>query len=191
MYAFTILTIRRRHYRIFTKIINLWGKITTTLVAQPAKETPVWFLGWEDPLRRNRLPTSVYKDFPGGSDGKESACSTGDLGLIPGLERSPGGGHGNPLHYSCLKNPHGQKGLGYSSWGCKELDMTGQLSTQHIYLKSGMYLLVLNSSGVRGRWNLLPISSHFILSLSMRTEDYHRTIEYKIMIYFEKQFSSN
>ena len=114
----------------------------------------------------------------------------GDLGLILGLERSPEGGHGNPLQYSCLKNPHGQKGLaGYSSWGCKESDMTEQLSTQHIYLKSGMYLL--NSSGVRGRWNLLPISSHFILSLSMRTEDYHRTIEYKIMIYFEKQFSSN
>ena len=189
MNAFTILTIRRRHYRIFTKIINLWGKITITLVAQPAKkETPVWFLSREDPLRRDKLPTSVYKDFPGGSDGKESACSTGD----PGLEKSPGGGHSNPLQYSCLKNPYGQKGLvGYSSWGCKELDMTEQLSTQHIYLKSGIYLLVLNSSGVRGRWNLLTISSHFILSLSMRTEDYSRTIEYKIMIYFKKQFSSN
>ena len=36
---------------------------------------------------------------------KESACSSGDLGSIPGLRRSPGGGHGNPLHYSCLENP--------------------------------------------------------------------------------------
>ena len=35
--------------------------------------------------------------FPGGSDGKESSCNAGDLGSIPGLERSPGGGHGNPL----------------------------------------------------------------------------------------------
>ena len=38
-------------------------------------------------------------------NGKESACSTGDTGSIPGLGRSPGGGHGNPLQYSCLENP--------------------------------------------------------------------------------------
>ena len=50
-------------------------------------------------------------DFPGGSDGKESACNAGDLGLIPGLGRSPRGGHGNPLQYSCLENPPGQKSL--------------------------------------------------------------------------------
>ena len=40
-----------------------------------------------------------------GSDGKESAYNAGDLALIPGLGRSPGGGHGNPLQYSCLENP--------------------------------------------------------------------------------------
>ena len=50
-------------------------------------------------------------DFPGGSDSKESACNAGDLGSIPGLERSSGGGHGNPLQYSCLENPHGQRSL--------------------------------------------------------------------------------
>ena len=43
--------------------------------------------------------------FPHGSDGKESACNAGDLGTIPGSGRSPGGGHGNPLQYSCLENP--------------------------------------------------------------------------------------
>ena len=43
--------------------------------------------------------------FPGGSAGKESACNAGDPGLIPGSERSPGEGNGNPLQYSCLKNP--------------------------------------------------------------------------------------
>ena len=42
--------------------------------------------------------------FPGGSDGVESICSVGDLGSIPGLGRSPGEGHGNPLQYSCLEN---------------------------------------------------------------------------------------
>ena len=44
--------------------------------------------------------------FPGGSDGKESTCNEGNLGSIPGLGRSPGGGHGNPLQYSCLENAH-------------------------------------------------------------------------------------
>ena len=63
--------------------------------------------------------------FPGGSDGKESACNAGDLGSIPGLGRSPGGGNGKPLQYSCLENPHGQRNLvGYSPWGHKESDTT-------------------------------------------------------------------
>ena len=44
----------------------------------------------------------------GGLDGKESPCNAGDLGLIPGLGRCPGGGHGNPLQYSCLENPMGR-----------------------------------------------------------------------------------
>ena len=43
--------------------------------------------------------------FPAGSDGKASACNAGDPGSIPGLGRSPGGGHGNPLQHSCLENP--------------------------------------------------------------------------------------
>ena len=50
-------------------------------------------------------------------------------GLIPGLGRSPGGGHGNPLQYSCLENPHALRSLaGYSPWGHTELDMTERLS---------------------------------------------------------------
>ena len=66
-------------------------------------------------LGRNRLPTPVFLDFPGGSDDKESSCNMGDLGSIPGLERSTGGEHGNTLQYSCLENPHGQRSLaGYS-----------------------------------------------------------------------------
>ena len=47
----------------------------------------------------------VSLDFPGGSDGKESAYNAGDLGLIPGSERSPGEGNDYPLQYSCLENP--------------------------------------------------------------------------------------
>ena len=51
-----------------------------------------------------------------------------DMSSIPGLGRSHGRGHGNPLQYSCLDNPHGQRSLvGCSSWGHKELDMTERL----------------------------------------------------------------
>jgi len=70
--------------------------------------------------------------FPGGSVSKESTCNGEDLGSILGLGRSPGGGHGNPLYYSGLENPHGQRRLeGYSPWGHKELDRTEQLSIAH------------------------------------------------------------
>ena len=61
------------------------------------QETPVQFLGQED-------PTPVFLGFPCGSAGKESTCSAGDLGPIPGLGRSPGEGKGSPLQYSCLEN---------------------------------------------------------------------------------------
>ena len=66
------------------------------------------------------LSTPVFLGFPGGSDGQEPTCNAGDLDLIPGLGRSPGRGHGNPLQYSFLQNPHGQRSLaGYSPWGCR------------------------------------------------------------------------
>ena len=59
------------------------------------------------------------------SNGKESSCNAGDLGSVPGLERSPEGGHGSPLQYSCLENPHGQRSLsGYSPWSQKESGVT-------------------------------------------------------------------
>ena len=72
------------------------------------------------------------------SDGKKYACNVGDLGLISGLGRSPGGRDGNPLQYTLLENPHGQRSLtGYSPLGHEGLDMTEQLSTAHlIYIHS-------------------------------------------------------
>ena len=50
-------------------------------------------------------PPVAEEHFPGGSEGKASACDVGDPGLIPGSGRSPGEGNGNPLQYSCLENP--------------------------------------------------------------------------------------
>ena len=61
-------------------------------------------MGREDLLERDRLPTPVFLGFSCGSAGEESACNVGDLGLIPGLERSPGEGKGYPLQYSDLEN---------------------------------------------------------------------------------------
>ena len=55
------------------------------------------------------------RGFPGGSDSKESACNSGDLGSIPESRRSPEGGRGNPLQYSCLDNPHGQRGAWWAT----------------------------------------------------------------------------
>ena len=72
----------------------------------------------------------IETGFPGGSDSKDSACNAGDLSSISGLGRSPGGGHGHPLQYSCLENPHGQRSVaGYGPEGQKESDTTKQLST--------------------------------------------------------------
>ena len=88
-------------------------------------ETQIQFLGQEDPLERDRLPTPVFLGFPGGSVSRESVCNVGDLSLIPELGRSPERGHGNSLQYSCLENPHGQRSLvGCSTWGRKQSDMT-------------------------------------------------------------------
>ena len=67
-----------------------------------------------------------HKSLPGDASGKNPPASAGgirDMGSIPGLGRSPGGGHSNLLQYSCLENPHGQRSLvGYSPEGLKESD---------------------------------------------------------------------
>jgi len=85
----------------------------------------------------DRLPTPVFFGFPGGSDSKESACSARYLGLIPVLGRSPGGGHGNPLHCFCLESLHGQRSLlGYSAWDNRESDTTEWFSLSLFSLSS-------------------------------------------------------
>ena len=66
---------------------------------------------------------SVVKNLP------DNAGDIGAVGLIPGSGRSPGGGNGNPLQYSCLANPM-DRGAAYSPQGCKESGMTEQLRIQ-------------------------------------------------------------
>ena len=60
-------------------------------------------------------------NFPGSSDGKESAYDVGDLDLIPELGKSPGGGHGNPFQYSCLENPMTEEPGGLQSFDTTEV----------------------------------------------------------------------
>ena len=99
------------HYCVFNSVKMLYG-IFHFLFAGLDKHQPpcnsscriqiapiitqnLQFLAWQN----------LTSGFPGGSDGKESACSVGDQDLIPGLGRFPGEGNGNPLQYSCLENP--------------------------------------------------------------------------------------
>ena len=62
------------------------------------------YVMYEDSVNISSVSAGINLGFPGGSDGKESACNAGDSGLIPGSGRSPGEGNGNPLQYSCLEN---------------------------------------------------------------------------------------
>ena len=91
-----------------------------------------WFDSWvgKIPWRRDRLPTPVFLGFCGGSDGEESICNVRDLGSVPRLGRSLGGGHDNPLQNSFVENLQGQKSLaGYSPGGSKDSDLTEWLCT--------------------------------------------------------------
>ena len=76
----------------------------------------------------------MCQGLPGGSDGKESACNTGDTGSIPGLGRSPRKGNGYPLQYSCLENSVDREALmGYHPWGHKESNTAEGLTHTHTH----------------------------------------------------------
>ena len=88
------------------------------------------------------LPTEPFYlllGLPDSSVGKESTCTAGDLGSIPGLGRSPGEGKGYPLQYSGLENSMD------SPWGCKELDRTEQLSLSLLSIIWSLLLEFINA----------------------------------------------
>ena len=110
-------------------------------------------LSFMSPEPKLAIKSLQYEGFIGDSDGKESACNLGDLGSIPGLGRSLGGGHSNSLQYSCLENLHVQRSLvGYSPRGCKELDTTERLSmaTHSLYTIVYIYFKFQRSFGHTG-----------------------------------------
>ena len=83
-----------------------WASLVAQTVKNHLQCRRPQFNSWvgKIPWRSDKPSTPVFLDFPGGSGGKESACSVGDLGSIPGLGRSPGKGKGYPLQYSGLEN---------------------------------------------------------------------------------------
>ena len=91
------------------------------------------------------------KDFPGGSDGKESACSAGDTGFMPGSERSLGEGNGNPLWYSCLGKP-----MDRGAWWATVHGVTNRQQQAAVLL--GSYdptdPMILEVSNREAGWNL-------------------------------------
>ena len=126
-----------------------WGENRETL---PKIETQLPISSVFDWVKTRSLSLSVISiwgqlmGFPSSSVGKESACNTGDEGSIPGLRRSPGEGYGNPLQYSCLENPHGQRSLaGYSSSGQKELDTTEETQHAHTQMDQPVHCRMLSS----------------------------------------------
>ena len=102
---------KRLEYSLLTidscprKSWSSFNKRQQTRICLQCRRPLLQVLCQEDPLeKRYRLPTPVFLGFLGGSAGKESACSVGDLDSIPGLGRSPGEGNGYPLQYSGLEN---------------------------------------------------------------------------------------
>ena len=98
------------HYLIMHSLVDTLTGFTCTNACSKSRVGAINLITFISPM-----------SFPSGSDGKESACSAGDPGSVPGLRRSPGKGNGNPLQYSCLESSM-DRGAWRGLWGLKETD---------------------------------------------------------------------
>ena len=102
-------------------------------------------------------PVASWMGFHSGSDGKESTCNARDLGSIPGLEKSPGGEHGNPLQYSCLENPMDREEPGW-------VQSRGSQRVRHNWSNLPRIHNVQVSSGTT---ELLGLNIHLLIQLKI------------------------
>ena len=122
----------------------------------------------EFPMPYNRFLLVIYfihsiSSFPGGSDGKECACSAGDLGSIPGLGRSPGEGNEYPLQYHCLEIPVTEEPGGLQSMGSQS-DAPEQLTLWLFFFPlSSSIVGMCPSQSVRSPSPLFPLGVHALI----------------------------
>ena len=125
------------------------------------QETLVQFMGWEICWRRDRLPTPLFLGFPGGSDGKESACNVGDLDSIPWLGRSPGEGKSCPFQYAVWRIPCIVHGVAKSRIQLSDFHfLFFQISSWiqfHLFLDSVQLKLCMDMNIAWSKW-LQPLS---------------------------------
>ena len=108
-------------------------------------------------------------DFPRSSTGKESACNAGYLGSVTGLGRSPEGGHGNPLQYSCLENLHGQRSLaGWSPWNHRVRHhwATKHSTAQLNYSHEQKHITKITENGLVTGWNWKQLKASVIKKIN-------------------------
>ena len=104
--------------------------------------------------------------FPGGSDGKESAYNSGNLGSIPGSRRSPGEGNGNPPQCSCLENPMDREAWWATVHGITQSQTW--LSNFHMYHRSNIYVYVhFFGIGCMYFLTFMTLSPHILLSICL------------------------
>ena len=135
----TIIALTRRTF--VCKVMSLLFNMLSRLVIAFLPRSKCLLISWLqllfavilEPKKIKSITVSTFPPsicFSGSSAVKESTCTVGDLLNV--LRRSPGRGRGNPLQYSCLENPHGQRNLAsYRPWGRKESDSTKWLYTAH------------------------------------------------------------
>ena len=112
--------------------------------------------------------------IPGGSEGKESACSAGYLASVPGLGRSPGEGNDYPIQYSCLENSMDRRAWQATVHEVAESDMTEQLTYNssvniftflHFFPEDTNFYLVWLPSPWRNSFNISCIRSRLVKAI--------------------------
>ena len=106
------------------EIPSLGSGCSSVIVEGVAQSYTLLMILWKDPQDSKTIIYTVAEGFPDASEVKNLSANAGDLISIPGSERSPGGGHGNPLQNSCLENPMDGGAWQASVHGVAESDMT-------------------------------------------------------------------